>query len=83
MRGQIEMLSKLRLAALAVLLSLAAGGPAFAQEATGMPADALATQSLRAHWHVFIAYAIVIVLVFGYVVWMARKLSALEARLAE
>lgn len=46
-----------------------------------MPADALPQQSLRAYWHVFIAYAIVLVLVLGWVISIARRLGAVERRL--
>ena len=36
---------------------------------------ALAQQSLRAYWHVFIAYAIAWALIFGWVVSLARRLG--------
>lgn len=66
-------------ATLALFLALAA--PALAQES--MPAQALGQQSLRAYWHVFIAYALVLVLVLGYVVSIARRLAHVERKLEE
>ena len=36
---------------------------------------ALAQQSLRPYWHVFIAYAIAWALIFGWVVSLARRLG--------
>ena len=38
---------------------------------------------LRAYWHVFIAYSIVIVLVLGWVISIGRRLKDIEKRLAE
>ncbi len=43
----------------------------------------MATQSLRAYWHVFIAYAIAIVMVLGWVVSIARRLARIEAQLGQ
>lgn len=60
------------------LLALAAV-PAWAQDA--MPAAGLARQSLRPYWHVFIAYAIAIVLVLAWVVSISRRLRDVEDRL--
>lgn len=68
------------LLALALLLAISFGRVAGQQV---LPAEALAGQSLRAYWHVFIAYAIVLVLVGGYVVSIARRLSDVEKRLGE
>lgn len=61
------------------LLAVAAT-PAWAQEAA-MPAAGLARQSLRPYWHVFIAYAIAIVLVLAWVVSISRRLRDVEERL--
>ncbi len=45
-------------------------------------AGALGRQTLgRAYWHVFIAYAIGWVLVFGWLIAMARRLRRVEERL--
>ena len=46
-------------------------------------ASRMATQSLKPYWHVFIAYAIAIVMVFGWVVSIARRLARIEAQLGE
>ena len=71
-----------RAALLAALLWAAATVPAVAQEMEGLPqAGALAQQSLRPYWHVFIAYAIALVLVLGWVISIARRLGRLERRL--
>ena len=55
----------------------------------GLSASALAAQAtgagtvggLRAYWHVFIAYAVVIVLVLGWVISIGRRLRDVEERL--
>jgi CcmD family protein len=52
-------------------------------------ATAVAAQSgagvggLRAYWHVFIAYAIVILLVLGWVISIGRRLKNIQQRLGE
>jgi len=46
-----------------------------------LPGNALATQSLRPYWHVFIAYAIAIALVLGWVISIGRRLRDVEERL--
>ena len=38
---------------------------------------------LRAYWHVFIAYAVVILLVLGWVVSIGRRLKDIQQRLGE
>ena len=48
-----------------------------------LPGNQMATQSLRAYWHVFIAYAVAIVMVLGWVVSIARGLARVEAQLGE
>jgi len=72
------------LAAFPVLL-LAASAPVLAaQEIQGLPQPgALATQSLRPYWHVFIAYTIAIVLVLGWVISIGRRLRDVEERLGD
>ena len=54
--------------------------PAWAQEGA-LPSADLARQSLRPYWHVFIAYAIAIVLVSAWVVSISRRLRDVEERL--
>ena len=43
----------------------------------------MAEQTLRPYWHVFIAYAIAVVFVMGWVISIARRLAALERRLVD
>jgi CcmD family protein len=38
---------------------------------------------MRAYWHVFIAYAIVILLVLGWVISIGRRLKDIQDRLGE
>lgn len=55
-----------------------------AQEIQVLPEPtALAQQSLRPYWHVFVAYAIVIALIGGWAVSIARRLRAVEDRLVD
>jgi CcmD family protein len=51
--------------------------------AQSMPAEGLASQSLRPFRFVFIAYAIAWILVFGWVVSVARRVSSLSRRLED
>ena len=46
-------------------------------------AEALGRQSLRPYWHVFIAYAVVWLVVMGWMGSIARRLSALERQISE
>ena len=46
-----------------------------------LPGDALASQNLRPYWHVFIAYAIAILVVLGWVISIGRRLRDVEERL--
>ncbi len=43
----------------------------------------LARQNLRPYWHVFAAYSLVILLIGGWAVSIARRLKALEDRLLD
>ncbi len=61
------------------LLALSASAAA-AQE---MPGAAMAEQSLRPYWHVFIAYAIAILLVLGWVLSIGKRLKDVEERLGQ
>lgn len=64
------------------LLMAVCSAPAWAQE-TGLPASGMAQQTLRPYWHVFIAYAVTIVLVLGWVMSISRRLKDVEERLKE
>lgn len=67
-------------ALLAVSVLLVAATAAGAQE---MPGTGLGSQSLRPYWHVFIAYAIAIVFVLGWVISIGRRLKDVEERLGQ
>ena len=60
----------------ALLLAIAAAGVAAQSGAAGVG-------GLRAYWHVFIAYAIVILLVLGWVISIGRRLKEIQDRLGE
>ncbi len=70
----------LSLAGLAVTVAVT-----LAQEAAGVPTQGsqLAEQNLRPYWHVFAAYALVIVMIGGWVISIARRLRAIEDRSVE
>ena len=76
-------LRKLILGLLPVALSVATVAAVAAQGTPELPGERLAQQSLRAYWHVFIAYAIVIAMVLGWVISIARRLSRIEAQLGD
>lgn len=61
-------------------LQLVAAHGLAAQE---LPGGAMASQSLRPYWHVFIAYAIAIALVLGWVLSIGRRLKDVEERLGQ
>jgi CcmD family protein len=46
-------------------------------------ADASSIGGLRAYWHVFIAYAIVILAVLGWVISLGRRLKDIQERLGK
>ena len=69
----------LRIVALPLVVILLATADLGGQET----ASRLATQSLKPYWHVFIAYAIAWVLVFGWLIAMARRLRRVEERLGK
>jgi hypothetical protein len=54
-----------------------------ALEAQALPSEGLARQNLRPYWHVFIAYAIAILLVAGWAGSIAKRLGDVERRLGE
>jgi CcmD family protein len=67
--------------ALSVIL-LSISFSALAAQATGS-GGAAGVGGLRAYWHVFIAYAVVLVLVLGWVISIGRRLKDVEQRLGE
>jgi CcmD family protein len=71
--------------ALAVVLAGAAPAAALRPGAPLLPqATELGSQTLgRPYWHVFLAYAIAVLLIGGWVVSIARRLLAIERRLKE
>ena len=53
---------------------------------TVAPADAApgaAPRTLRAYWHLFIAFALAWILLFGYVVYVGRRFARVERELGE
>ena len=69
-----------RVLPIAVPSVLLAIGAAAVSAQTGAAAG---VGGLRAYWHVFIAYAIVILLVLGWVVSIGRRLKDIQQRLGE
>ena len=67
----------LRSSILAVLAMLVVASPLAAQAAE------LGRQSLRPYWHVFVAYALVILLVAGWAFSIGRRLREVERRLVD
>jgi len=64
------------------IVSLMGAGLLLAQEVSDLPGDQLATQALgRPYWHVFIAYAIAIGLIFFWVVVIGRRLLKIENKI--
>lgn len=51
------------------------------QTASGLPERAQPPRTLRAYWHLFIAFAVTWVLVFGYALTIGRRFSRLEEEL--
>lgn len=71
-------------AASLVLILFAVVTPALsAQEISGLPPSTMGEQSLRPYWNVFIAYAIAIVMVLGWVISIGRRLKNVEEKLGE
>ena len=46
-------------------------------------ASTLASQNLRPYWHVFVAYTIAWLLVFGWLFSVARRLTRIERKLGD
>ena len=59
--------------------------PAFtaaeAPAAAGLPQRAAAERTMRGYWHLFIAFAVTWLLLFGYAISLGRRFSALERKL--
>lgn len=68
------------IASFGVLSALLALDAAAVSAQTGAAAG---VGGLRAYWHVFIAYAVVILLVLGWVVSIGRRLKDIQQRLGE
>jgi CcmD family protein len=47
-------------------------------EGSGLPQRAAPPRTLRAHWHVFVAFALVWVLLFGYALSLGRRFRRLD-----
>lgn len=73
--------TKKAIARLAFALLLASPVALSAQQASSLPGTTVGSQNLKPYWHVFIAYTIVIVLVFGWVISIGRRLRDVEKRL--
>ena len=71
-------MQRLRILARSLALGVALAPSALAAQELG---GGMGAQSLRPYWHVFIAYAVAILIVLGWVVSLARRLSSLERRL--
>ncbi|HET7460582.1 MAG TPA: CcmD family protein [Longimicrobium sp.] len=52
--------------------------PAASSESSGLPAHAGPPRTLRAYWHVFAAFTIAWLLVFGYALSLGRRFARLE-----
>lgn len=75
-----RMLPRLALAAVTLAFVALSALPAAAQT---FPGSNTASQSLRSYHFVFAAYAIAWLLIFGWVVAVARRLARLEKRLQD
>ena len=54
-----------------------------AADVSALQSPALGQQNLRPYWHVFAAYAIVIILIGGWVASIGRRLRQVEDRLVD
>jgi CcmD family protein len=57
--------------------------PLLAAAAPQTDASTLAAQNLRPYWHVFLAYSIAWLLVFGWIFSVARRLTRIERKLRD
>jgi len=69
-----------KLSCIALLLLLAVASSDAAAQASG---SAAGVGGLRAYWHVFIAYAVVILVVLGWVISIGRRLKDVQERLGK
>ena len=51
------------------------------QTASGLPERAAPPRTLRAYWHLFVAFAVTWLLVFGYALTIGRRFGRLEEEL--
>ena len=51
-------------------------------QSNGLPVAAPPPRTLRAYWHVFVAFAIAWALLFGYVIVLGRRFGSLEREVA-
>ena len=75
--------ARLALALSAAALVLLAGPALLSAQASQLPGATVGQQSLRPYWHVFVAYTIVIALIGGWAVSIARRLRGIEDRLVD
>ncbi len=77
-RPGYAMIRRSHILVLSILMVLLPASPALGQ------ATELGRQTLgRPYWHVFLAYTIVVLLIAGWTVSIARRLSKVEARLPD
>lgn len=80
----MRLLSNVSVVALALVAVAGSTLGLGAQEIQGLPqVGDVAGQSLRPYWHVFVAYALAIVLIGGWAVSIARRLRDVEKRLTD
>lgn len=65
------------------LLACTSAALAAQETMSNLPPSTLGAQSLRPYWNVFIAYAIAIVLVLGWVISIGRRLKDVEEKLGQ
>lgn len=58
-----------------------AGEAAAAPLSSGLPERVAPPRTLRAHWHVFVAFALTWLLLFGYALSLGRRFTRVEAEL--
>jgi CcmD family protein len=79
----VSRLAELRPSISATLLPTVLFAACAADAAAQAGGGAAGVGGLRAYWHVFIAYAIVILLVLGWVISIGRRLKDIQQRLGE
>ena len=53
------------------------------ETSSGLPAQAAPPRTLRAHWHVYLAFAATWLLLFGYTIWLGRRFGRLEEEIRQ